>query len=362
VTDMLVDRPSDVPASGNTASEWENQPGASKGPIGVDVGTCRIAVSRKVSGEVVTSRQLNAFFSVPYLKFTQEVLEKNRVNYFVDDDSLVIIGDAAAKFSVVMNSEIRRPMREGLLNPLETKGQRVIQKILELLVQAPENLGESVCLNLPAVPHTWRHRLTYHETILRDFFTSMGYRVKTVNEGLAVVLTELAETDFTGIGISLGGGMCNGCLSYLSIPILNFSIPQAGDYIDDSVAAVMSMLPTEVRLIKENELDLSRPPHNHVENALRIFYDEVSHAVLEELRKALLKSNKLPQIRQPVPVVLAGGTVMPNGFLDRFRKIFAEFSFPIPVSGVKMAHDPLTAPVRGALIAADSEPDSMPRG
>jgi len=46
---------------------------------------------------------------------------------------------------------------------------------------------------------------------------------------------------------------------------------------------------------------------------------------------------------------------MPKGFLSRFEKILAEFSFPIPVSGVRLANDPLTATVRGALIAAMSE-------
>jgi len=358
VADRLTDTALYSSGTQGTFPDQGARPAVSHGPLGVDVGTCRIAVSRKVGDEVVTTRQLNAFFSVPYLTFTQEVLEKNRVNYFVDEDSLVIIGDAAERFSVVMNSAIRRPMCEGLLNPLEAKGQRVIQKILELLVGQPESLGESVCLNLPFVPDNWGHRLIYHEAILRSFFISMGYRVKTVNEGLAVVLSELGDTNFSGIGVSLGGGMCNGCLSYLSLPILNFSIAKGGDYIDDSVAAVMNMLPTEVRLIKENELDLGRPPRNQVENALQIFYDQVCRAVLEELNRMLLKSNKLPQIRQAVPIVLAGGTVMPKGFLDRFERIFGDFSFPIPVSGVKLADDPLTAPVRGALITAAAKQTS----
>ena len=355
MADSHSDMELNTPDTDDAFSLNETKPEVAYGPLGVDVGTCRIAVSRKVGDEVVTARRLNAFFSVPYLSFTQEVLEKNRVNYFVDGSSLVIIGDEAERFSVVMNSAIRRPMCEGLLNPLETKGQRVIEKLLELLVGQTANLGESVCLNLPAVPQNWGHRLIYHEAILKNFFMSMGYRVKTVNEGLAVVLSELTETNFSGIGISLGGGMCNGCLSYLSLPILTFSIPMGGDYIDDSVATVMNMLPTEVRLIKENELDLSRSPRNQVENALQIFYDQVSHAVLEELHKALLKSNKLPQIRQAVPIVLAGGTVMPKGFLERFERIFAEYSFPIPISGLSMADDPLTAPVRGALITAESK-------
>jgi len=326
-----------------------------EGPLGVDVGTCRIVISQKKGRMVATRSQLNAFFSVPYFKFTQDILEKNQVKYFVNGNSLVIIGDGAEKLSVIFNAEIRRPMQEGLLNALEVEGQKVIQKILENLIERPETLGESVCISLPAVPAGWEARLLYHEAILKNYFMSLGYRVKTITEGLAVILTELAENYFSGIGISFGGGMCNVCFSYMSIPVLSFSIPKAGDYIDRSVASVMNMLPTEVKLVKENELDFSSGPRNRVQNALQIFYDDVIYSVLSALNKEFSRSAKLPQLHDPIPIVLAGGTAMPKGFLSRFEKILAEFSFPIPVSGVRLANDPLTATVRGALIAAMSE-------
>lgn len=328
---------------------------AGDGPLGVDVGTCRIVISQKKGRTIVTKSQLNAFFSVPYMKFTQEMLERNQVSYFIDGNSLFILGDGAEKFSVLTNAEVRRPMQDGLLNAMEIEGQKVIQKILEHLIGQPETLGESVCISLPSVPAGWEAKLLYHEAILKNYFMSLGYRVKTINEGLAVVLTELADNFFSGIGISLGGGMCNICFSYLSLPVLTFSVPKAGDYIDQSVAAVMNMLPTEVRITKESELDFTRAPRNRVQNALHIFYDEVIYNVLNTLRNELAKSNKIPQMHQPIPIVLAGGTAMPKGFLARFEKILSEFTFPIPISGVRLAKDPLTATVRGALISAMSE-------
>ncbi len=328
---------------------------AEDGPMGVDVGTCRIVVSRRQGRSVATSSQLNAFFSVPYLKFTQEILERNRINYIVDGNSLVVIGDSAEKFSIMHKMETRRPMQEGLLNPAEREGQKIIQKIIETMVRQPETLGQPVCISIPAVPAGWEHRLVYHEAILKNYFMSMGFRVKTINEGLAVVLTELSENFFNGIGISMGGGMCNVCLSYLSLPVLTFSVPKGGDYIDQSVSTVMDMLPTEIRVIKENELDFTHAPRNRVQNALHIFYDEVIFNLLQTLKSELSKSNKLPQNQQPMPIVLAGGTAMPKGFVSRFEKILAEFTFPIPIGGVRLARDPLTATVRGALIAAMSD-------
>ncbi len=42
-------------------------------------------------------------------------------------------------------------------------------------------------------------------------------------------------SNYTGIGISCGGGLCNVCLAYLSVPVVSFSVPKAGDFIDSRV-------------------------------------------------------------------------------------------------------------------------------
>jgi hypothetical protein len=55
-------------------------------------------------------------------------------------------------------------------------------------------------------------------------------------------------------------------------------------------------------------------------------------------------------------VVLAGGTARPTGFLQKFEHLLrAEGDFPVPLSQVRMASDPLTATARGCYIAALSE-------
>ena len=55
----------------------------------------------------------------------------------------------------------------------------------------------------------------------------LGYDATSIPEGLAVVYGELESSNYTGIGVSCGGGLCNICLSYLSVPVFSFSIPKA---------------------------------------------------------------------------------------------------------------------------------------
>ena len=50
--------------------------------------------------------------------------------------------------------------------------------------------------------------------------------------------------------------------------------------------------------------------------------------------------------------MLSGGSALPKGFRDRFEKIFRESDFPIDISEIRMAADPLTATAKGALVAA----------
>lgn len=59
--------------------------------------------------------------------------------------------------------------------------------------------------------------------------------------------------------------MCNVCFSYLSIPVIRYSIQKGGDYIDSMVGRSVGESPTKIKLIKEKELDLSIQPRTRIE-------------------------------------------------------------------------------------------------
>jgi len=146
--------------------------------------------------------------------------------------------------------------------------------------------------------------------------------------------------------------MCNVTLAYLSIPSLMFSIPKGGDFIDDSVGSVTGEQATRVKVIKEEGLDLSKPPKDKYEKALRIYYEDLIESLVEKLKTSISQADKLPRSDRPLPIVLSGGTAKPRGFKEMFEKALGSRSLPVEVSGIRMASDPLTATARGALIAA----------
>ena len=321
--------------------------------VGLDIGTSRIVMAGGPNGHKAVT-QLNAFVGVPYSKMTEAILQQNKMVFYRNGKELFVFGNDSERFASFFNAVPRRPMQYGVLNPQEPMGQQIIQSIIEsILPRARKN--ELLSFSVPGKGDGADTNLVYHEAILKNFAQSLGYEAKAVNEGLAVVFAELQNENFTGIGISCGGGMCNVCVAFLSVPMLTFSIPLGGDYIDSSVSSVVDEPITRVRLIKEESLDLSRQPKDKVSSALHIYYEEVINTLVTKLREEFENSRQLPKLDRAMPIVLSGGTAKPKGFLQKFESIVKSGGFPVQISDIRMASDPLTATARGCYIAAMSE-------
>ena len=326
-----------------------------KGPVGLDIGTIHIVVAQNKYNYIQTIQELNAFFTVPNTKFAKDILNRKEVTYHERQNQYYIIGYSAESFANVFNANTRRPMTEGFLSPNEGEGLSVIQAIVNTLIRKPKKFGEVLCFVIPGEPLNGTGNVVYHESVIKKFIGSLGYSPLSINEGMAIVLSELSEDDFTGIGISMGGGMCNVCLSYLSFPVITYGIQMAGDYIDSMVGAAVGEPATKIKAIKEEELDLTREPKDRVMTALNIFYDELIFKLLESLQRVLTSRENIPKIKAPIPVVLSGATAMPKGCKEKFENMLKNVSLPVEISTVRLAEELLCTAAKGALIMAMTE-------
>jgi len=333
-----------------------------QGPFGLDIGTSHIVVAGTNQNRVLYKSDLNAFFTVPLLEVTKKTLAANKIPFFVRDRNIFVCGYPAQDFANIFNADIRRPIQKGLLSSIEEDGFTVIKAIIEQIIPPPQRPGEAIGFGVPGEPFDYNASVTYHESVIVKYLKELGYKPFPVNEGFATIISELTDEAYTGIGISMGGGMCNVCLSYMAVPIITYSIQKGGDFIDAQVAESVGESAVKVKVLKQENLDLSLPSKGRILNALSIFYDDLISTLIKSFIEVIDAASKIPRISKAMPVVISGGTAMPPGFEDRFADELSKTNFPIRISEIRIATDPLYTTAKGAMIIAMSGGEIFPGG
>jgi len=323
--------------------------------IGLDIGTSRIVTAQRLDKDTQFQAQLNAFVNIPFTKLTQGVLKKERIPHLVQEPEITVYGDEAERFANLFHRETRRPMLRGVLNPNEGDSLALVRKIVTLLTGETAGQGQKLCFSIPAAPIGSEGEVNAHEAALTTMLNEMGYQSRSIPEGLAVVYGEMESSNYTGIGVSCGGGLCNVCLSYLSVPVFSFSIPKAGDYIDSSVANLRGEPATRIRTIKEQTFHFNGHFTSKVHQALGTYYEDMIQALVASIKDAFATSQSMPVLNRPIPLVISGGSVLAPGFLDRFEKVLRATELPVGISEVRLGSSPQHSTARGALVAALSE-------
>nr|WCC90913.1 magnetosome protein Mad28-2 [Desulfobacteraceae bacterium] len=332
-----------------------------KGVLSLDVGTSHIVLSGYDNDQkqLPVIKVLNAFFTVPESEVTKKILKEKNVLFYSQNHLIYVIGDSAQAFANIFNSNLRKPMEKGFISPHEKEGFHVVEAILDSILPSPNAPGHDlICYGIPGTPASDPEAVIYHETVLHRFLERYGFNPIAVDEALATVMAELIHDDYTGIGISFGGGMCNVCFAYLSVPVLTFSIQKGGDYIDTMAGKAVGEHANTIKQIKENELILCRASDNRILTALNIYYEDLIKTLLETLHKMIEQSNRIPVLSKAIPIVLSGGTAKPNGFKDLFESIMTHMKLPLAISEVRVANDPLNTTVKGLLEIALSMKES----
>ncbi len=341
----------------NEEIELENpiEQGAKTGK-GIDIGTTFIKCAYKEGDKTAFKSQRNAFFEIEHTDFTKNILNKSEVKYVVKDGKLYVVGDEALQFANMFNRETRRPLSRGVISSTEKEALSMIELLIKSVIGRPDYEGEIAYFSIPGEPIDADFNVIYHENVLYGFLKTLGYTPKSINEAHAVVLGELSKEDFTGIGLSFGGGMVNACLSFMSVPVFKFSVAKSGDWIDQQVALAINETASRVVSFKESSFDLNRQEGaSKIESALSIYYNHLIEYVIENIKQEISRQKRLPQIDKPIPIILSGGTSLPRGFAERFKKLLLKSKFPLEVGEVKMALQPLRSVAKGALVAASAD-------
>ncbi len=318
---------------------------------GLDDGTMNVICAEKVGGSTVFVDERNAFIEIDSTELARNMLDSAEVSYIVKGDKFYVLGEDAFRIANVFGCNVRRPMKHGVISSEEGESIPVIEVIISGLIGSPK--GEEVlCISSPANPIDSPINVLYHKKTVEGLARKLGYNTHVIDEGLAVIHSELSES-FTGVGISVGAGLTNVTVAYMATPIVSFSISRGGDWIDEQVAVATGTAIEKVTSIKENSFSLdSEYEMSGVEGALSIHYDALITYIIQNLRE------KLAEVTPPdieFPIAIAGGSAKTKGFVKLFEEKLSEEKFPLKTTTINVAHDPINAVARGCLTAAETE-------
>lgn len=322
---------------------------------GLDVGTMNLVGAQQgLEGKIKVKLIRHTFLDIDVNAFTKTMLKKQKVQYAEMGNKVYVLGDSAFELANIMNKTVRRPMQAGVISPDETDALPIFGLLINAVLGKPDEKGQPCYYSIPADPIDADFNIVYHSSVIAGALKNLGYSPKAINEGLAVVFAELAEKDFTGIGISCGGGMFNICVCYKTIPAVSFSTSRAGDWIDKNVAQVLGIKINRATAVKEKGVNLLNPAKREDE-AVAIYYRNLINYTLTNIKNKFEKAEQMPAFPEPVDIVCAGGSAMISGFIEVFKEELKKLSFPIPINDVRLAKEPLYATAKGCLLAGLSD-------
>ena len=320
---------------------------------GLDIGTMNIICAEKEGEDIVFMQQRNAFMNLESSDLTKDMLDTSKVLYIEEENGISLLGEDAFKFATIFEKEARRPMSKGIISPKEKEAIPIMKLIVERVLGKPVSQNEILYISTPADPIDIDMDVLYHKKTMEALTKGLNYNTRVIDEGLAVIYSELSDHNFTGLGISVGAGLTNVTLAYLATPLMSFSIGRGGDWIDEQVAKSTGLPKEHVTSTKEKVSKLSKQVKiGSPEGALTIYYDALMTYVIKHLDK------KLSEITPPkvaFPVAIAGGSALPEGFFELFEKKMREAKLKIQISKIVRAKDPLHSVARGCLIAAKTQ-------
>lgn len=336
-------------------------PFTGKAGKGLDIGTVNlVSAEQNNEGETELRLQRNVFLDVEVTPYTKAMLTKLEVGYVVQNKRMYILGEPAFKLANVLNRRTRRPMADGLISPKEQDALPIMKLLIGSILGEPRITSEVCFYSVPGEPVDSDLSVAYHRDLFDAVLKALGYKPSHILEGHAVTFAELAEEDFTGIGVSCGGGMFNVCVAYKSMPALSFSTARSGDWVDRNVAQALGIKPEKAAMMKEKGVDLMSPK-NREEDAIAIYYRNLVQYNITNIAERFRSAENMPSFKEPISIVFSGGTAMAGNFIELVKDVFKKIEFPLPVKDIRLAKDPLNATAKGSLVAAQLEMANQPQ-
>lgn len=331
--------------------------------VGLDIGTAfLVSATKDVKNEeaqVEVKSIRDAFLDIEVEPSVLNMIKMSNVSYVLQNDMIYILGEPAISMSNLLKREVRRPMSKGVISPGELEAEKILLLLLKEILKKPSVEREIVYYSVPAKALNSDMSITYHEAVFKKLIESLGFSAMSMNEAAAIVYSNCSGDGFSALSSSFGAGMVNTALVYRTLVGMSFSLEGSGDWIDFNAAKATGTTSTRIISVKEKGVNLLNPEEGdpryiREREAIVVYYRSLIHSVIDGIKKEFKRDQGMVELPESVPWVISGGTSKATNFIEFFKKEFDKIkdTFPINISEIRHASDPLSDVAKGLLIAA----------
>lgn len=339
--------------------------------LGLDLGTSELRVVWRAGSKLQAIHTRNAYTLLPDDVECRLLLTRAAVPFAAHERNLVIMGDPAVSIS--------RLVRTPLISILATKpgeaidpfAAQVLRVMLEQMIPRTQG-GEQVCGCVGLRPVAAKDPTQPLWNVLHEALQPRGYRLETLSPGKALALAELANTSFTGLTISFGGGRTTFSVCRQGRELLSGDFPRGGDWIDQQFATYTENVyydlagneQWDVERVRHWKHQRTRPlldPEGPDETLLLQLFRESLTESFQQIADELRSLGDNLKHHHRIPMLLGGGMALIPGFRELVAQILRQHAWPLELGEIRLASSQLTTQARGALIHASLEASSQSR-
>ncbi|HVW03292.1 MAG TPA: hypothetical protein VHB77_23215 [Planctomycetaceae bacterium] len=332
--------------------------------VGLDLGTHTLRALWREEGRLRARYCRSTYAVLPDSELQRRVLEQAGVRHARGEDCLVLIGDDAVQLSPLFHVPCLPLFPKGQLPRENPLARQIIAALVERLLPVPDTTDSLCCFVHPGrwtEPRESEHQLRFCSRLIE----MRGYAPLPMPAGMALAYSELVDAAFTGLGMTLGAASCEISLAHQGRELASFSIPQAGDWIDEQFAQLghnycwdqsgrNSPNTAEAVVTKEGLRDSILRPTTWDAKLFADLYREFLARLMNETARRMAN---LPPVLHEHPsfaVIFGGGSTRIPGFEELASQFLQRTPLPIRVSGIRVSQSDY-AVARGCLINAELE-------
>lgn len=304
--------------------------------------------------EVVISSTPNIYIETKADNENRNALIKINIPFVLQNNKIYVLGQDAIKCKESLKLLTNRPLSNGMLN-FNSSDDILAEKLMISKILGKPNISKEICyFSIPADSIDSEVKYQEQQANLSGMLSEMGYSPKAITVGYAVIMSELANEDFTGITINFSDNLINVCAANKATVAFSFSVSRGEDWVINNAANISNKPINYLADIYKKGFALTKPKDKYQE-AIVVSYRSLINYVLTHLANKMETKDALSVLPEKLTIICSGESSALAGFIDIFKQEAEKIKFSKKFTKINLANEPIDAVAYGCLIAAMAE-------